>query len=149
MRRPRLAAILFVLALLAAFVWRRLPSLGPVWGAALVEAYGLITGVPNTITGVNEATLAAVILSRPLMWLLFGYTVAVAAGCDRRAILVSLFVLAGLSIVCVVAHQTAGPFLLGFTDVSLTGGPALSLLGGIVFALPGLTCIVAHFIFER
>lgn len=149
MRRPRLAAILFVLALLAAFVWRRLPSLGPVWGAALVEAYGLITGVPNTITGVNEATLAAVILSRPLMWLLFGYTVAVAVGCDRRAILVSLFVLAGLSIVCVVARQTAGPFLLGFTDVSLTGGPALSLLGGIVFALPGLTCIVAHFIFER
>lgn len=149
MRRPRLAAILFVLALLAAFVWLRLPSLGPVWGAALVEAYSLITGVPNTITGVNEATLAAIILSRPLMWLFIGYAVAVAVGCDRRAILVSLFVLAGLSIVCVVARQTAGPFLLGFTDVSLTGGPALTLLGGIVFALPGLTCIVAHFIFER
>ena len=148
MRRPRLAAILFVLALLAAFVWRRLPSLGPVWGAALVEAYGLITGVPNTITGVSEATLAAVILSRPLMWLLFGYTVAAVVGC-RRALLVSLFVLVGLSIVCVVANQTAGSFLLGFTDISLRGGAALSLLGGIVFALPGLTCIVAHFIFER
>lgn len=149
MRRPRLAAILFVLALLAAFVWRRLPSLGPVWGAALVEAYGLITGVPNTIMGVNEATLAAVILSRPLMWLLFGYTVAAVVGCGRRALLVSLFVLVGLSIVCVVANQTAGSFLLGFTDISLRGGAALSLLGGIVFALPGLTCIVAHFIFER
>lgn len=149
MRRTGTVAILLVLAVLSAVIWLRLPSLGPVWGAALVEAYGLITGVPNTITGVNEATLAAVILSRPLMWLLFGYAVAVAVGCDRRAILVSLFVLAGLSIVCVVARQTAGPFLLGFTDVSLTGGPALSLLGGIVFALPGLTCIVARFIFER
>lgn len=149
MRRPRLAAILFVLALLAAFVWRRLPSLGPVWGAALVEAYCLVSGTPNTIMGIDGVTLAAIILSRPLMWLFIGYAVAVAVGCDRRAILVSLFVLAGLSIVCVVARQTAGPFLLGFTDVSLTGGPALSLLGGIVFALPRITCIVAHFIFER
>ena len=150
MRRTGTVAILFVLALLAAFVWLRLPSLpGPVWGYGLVEAYCLVSGTPSTIMGIDGVTLAAFILSRPLMWLFIGYAVAVAVGCDRRAILVSLFVLAGLSIVCVVARQTAGPFLLGFTDVSLTDGPALSLLGGIVFALPGLTCIVAHFIFER
>lgn len=149
MRRTGTVAILLVLAVLSAVIWLRLPSLGPVWGAALVEAYGLITGVPSTITGVNEATLAAVILSRPLMWLLFGYTVAAVVGCGRRALLVSLFVLVGLSIVCIVANQTAGSFLLGFTDISLRGGAALTLLGGIVFALPGLTCIVAHFIFER
>ena len=78
--------------------------------------------------GVDGVTLAAVILSRPLMWLFIGYAVAVAVGCDRRTILVSLFVLAGLSIVCVVARQTAGPFLLGFTNVSLTGGLALTFL---------------------
>ena len=150
MRRPRLAAILFVLALLAAFVWLRLPSLlGPVWGYGLVEAYCLVSGTPSTIMGIDGVTLAAFILSRPLMWLFIGYAVAVAVGCDRRAILVSLFVLAGLSIVCVVARQTAGPFLLGFTDVSLTGGPALSLLGGIAFVLLGLICVATHFIFER
>lgn len=149
MRRPRLAAILFVLALLAAFVWRRLPSLGPVWGAALVEAYCLVSGTPNTIMGIDGVTLAAIILSRPLMWLFIGYAVAVAVGCDRRAILVSLFVLVGLSIVCVVANQTAGSFLLGFTDISLRGGAALSLLGGIAFVLPGLICVATHFIFER
>ena len=150
MRRTGAVAILFVLAVLSAVIWLRLPSLtGPVWGYALVEAYCLVSGTPSTIMGIDGVTLAAIILPRPLMWLFIGYAVAVAVGCDRRAILVSLFVLAGLSIVCVVARQTASPFLLGFTDVSLTGGPALTLLGGIVFALPGLTCIVAHFIFER
>lgn len=150
MRRTGTVAILLVLAALSAVIWLRLPSLtGPVWGYALVEAYCLVSGTPSTIMGIDGVTLAAIILPRPLMWLFIGYAVAVAVGCDRRAILVSLFVLAGLSIVCVVARQTAGPFLLGFTDVSLTGGPALTLLGGIVFALPGLTCIVAHFIFER
>lgn len=150
MRRTGTVAILLVLAVLSAVIWLRLPSLtGPVWGYALVEAYCLVSGTPSTIMGIDGVTLAAIILSRPLMWLFIGYAVAVAVGCDRRAILVSLFVLAGLSIVCVVARQTAGPFLLGFTDVSLTGGPALTLLGGIVFALPGLTCIVAHSIFER
>lgn len=150
MRRTGTVAILLVLVVLSAVIWLRLPSLtGPVWGYALVEAYCLVSGTPSTIMGIDGVTLAAIILSRPLMWLFIGYAVAVAVGCDRRAILVSLFVLAGLSIVCVVARQTAGPFLLRFTDVSLTGGPALTLLGGIVFALPGLTCIVAHFIFER
>ncbi|WP_301830052.1 hypothetical protein [uncultured Parolsenella sp.] len=150
MRRTGTVAILLVLAVLSAVIWLRLPSLtGPVWGYALVEAYCLVSGTPSTIMGIDGVTLAAIILSRPLMWLFIGYAVAVAVGCDRRAILVSLFVLAGLSIVCVVARQTAGPFLLGFTDVSLTGGPALTSLGGIVFSLPGLTCIVAHFIFER
>lgn len=150
MRRTGTVAILLVLAVLSAVIWLRLPSLtGPVWGYALVEAYCLVSGTPSTIMGIDGVTLAAIILSRPLMWLFIGYAVAVAVGCDRRAILVSLFVLAGLSIVCVVARQTAGPFLLGLTDVSLTGGPALTLLGGIVFALLGLTCIVAHFIFER
>lgn len=150
MRRTGTVAILLVLAVLSAVIWLRLPSLtGPVWGYALVEAYCLVSGTPSTIMGIDGVTLAAIILSRPFMWLFIGYAVAVAVGCDRRAILVSLFVLAGLSIVCVVARQTAGPFLLGFTDVSLTGGPALTLLGGIVFALPGLICIVAHFIFER
>lgn len=150
MRRTGTVAILLVLAVLSAVIWLRLPSLPwPVWGYALVEAYCLVSGTPSTIMGIDGVTLAAIILSRPLMWLFIGYAAAMAVGCDRRAILVSLFVLAGLSIVCVVARQTAGPFLLGFTDVSLTGGPALALLGGIVFALPGLTCIVAHFIFER
>lgn len=150
MRRTGTVAILLVLAVLSAVIWLRLPSLtGPVWGYALVEAYCLFSGTPSTIMGIDGVTLAAIILSRSLMWLFIGYAVAVAVGCDRRAILALLFVLAGLSIVCVVARQTAGPFLLGFTDVSLTGGPALTLLGGIVFALPGLTCIVAHFIFER
>lgn len=150
MRRTGTVAILLLLAVLSAVIWLRLPSLtGPVWGYALVEAYCLVSDTPSTIMGIDGVTLAAIILSRPLMWLFIGYAVAVAVGCDRRAILVSLFVLAGLSIVCVVARQTAGPFLLGFTDVSLTDGPALTLLGGIVFALPGLTCIVAHFIFER
>lgn len=150
MRRTGTVAILLVLVVLSAVIWLRLPSLtGSVWGYALVEAYCLVSGTPSTIMGIDGVTLAAIILSRPLMWLFIGYAVAVAVGCDRRAILVSLFVLAGLSIVCVVARQTAGPFLLRFTDVSLTGGPALTLLGGIVFALPGLTCIVAHFIFER
>lgn len=150
MRRTGTVAILLVLSVLSAVIWLRLPSLpGPVWGYALVEAYCLVSGTPSTIMGIDGVTLAAIILSRPLMWLFIGYAVAVAVGCDRRAILVSLFVLAGLSIVCVIARQTAGPFLLGFTDVSLTGGPALSLLGGIAFVLPGLICIVAHFIFER
>lgn len=149
MRRTGVAAFLFALALLAALVWLRLPSLGPVWGAALVEAYGLITGVPNTISGVDGATVAAVILSRPLMWLFLGYAVAAAFSFGRRALLASLLVLVCLSIVCVAAHQTAGPFLLGFTDISLQGGKALTLLGGITFALPGLTCTVAHYIFER
>lgn len=150
MRRTGTVAILLVLAVLSAVIWLRLPSLtGPVWGYALVEAYCLVSGTPSTIMGIDGVTLAAIILSRPLMLLFIGYAVAVAVGCDRRAILVSLFVLAGLSTVCVIARQTAGPFLLGFTDVSLTGGPALTLLGGIVFALPGLTCIVARFIFER
>lgn len=150
MNRQRDVVILLALATLMVGVWLRLPSLsGSIWGAALVEANSLVSGAPNIIMGVDGVALAAVILSRPLMWLFIGYAVAVAVGCDRRAILVSLFVLAGLSIVCVVARQTAGSFLLGFTDVSLTGGPALTLLGGIVFVLPGLTCIVAHFIFER
>lgn len=150
MRRTGTAAILLVLAVLSAVIWLRLPSLtGPVWGYALVEAYCLVSGTPNTIMGIDGVTLAAIILPRPLMWLFIGYAVAAVVGCGRRALLVSLFVLVGLSIVCVVARQTAGPFLLGFTDISLRGGAALSLLGGIVFALPGLTCIVAHFIFER
>lgn len=150
MRRTGTVAILLVLAVLSAVIWLRLPSLpGPVWGYGLVEAYCLVSGTPSTIMGIDGVTLAAFILSRPLMWLFIGYAVAVAVGCDRRAILVSLFVLAGLSIVCVVARQTAGPFFLGFTDVSLTGGPALSLLGGIAFVLPGLICVATHFIFER
>lgn len=150
MRRTGTVAILLVLAVLSAVIWLRLPSLpGPVWGYALVEAYCLVSGTPNTIMGIDGVTLAAIILSRPLMWLFIGYAVAAVVGCGRRALLVSLFVLAGLSIVCVVARQTAGPFLLGFTDVSLTGGSALTLLGGIAFVLPGLICVATHFIFER
>lgn len=91
--------------------------------------------------GVDGVTLAAVILSRPLMWLFIGYAVAVAVGCDRRAILVSLFVLAGLSIVCVVARQTAGVVLLGLTDISM--------LGGIAFVLPGVSCVVDRLVAAR
>lgn len=150
MRRTGTVAILLVLAVLSAVIWLRLPSLtGPVWGYALVEAYCLVSGTPNTVMGIDGVTLAAIILSRPLMWLLFGYTVAAVVGCGRRALLVSLFVLVGLSIVCVVANQTAGSFLLGFTDISLRGGAALTLLGGIAFVLPGLICVATHFIFER
>lgn len=148
MRRTRVVAILLVLAVLAVGVWRWMPS-QPYWGLALVEAYGLVSGVPNTIMGVDGVTLAALILSRPLMWLFLGYAVAVAVGCGRRALLVSLFVLVGLSIVCVAARQTAGPFLLGFTDISLQGGPALTLLGGIAFVLPGALCVAAHIITRR
>ena len=80
MKRLGPVVALLALAVLAAFVWLRLPSLGPVWGAALVEAHELIAGVPNTISGVDGATLAAVVLSRPLMWLFLGYAVAVAIG---------------------------------------------------------------------
>lgn len=150
MNRLRDVVTLLALATLMAGVWLRLPPLsGPIWGAALVEAYCLVSGTPSTIMGFDGVTLAAIILSRPLMWLFIGYAVAVAVGCDRRAILVSLFVLAGLSIVCVVARQTAGPFLLGFTDVSLTGGPALTLLGGIVFVLPGVYCAVERLVSAR
>lgn len=105
MRRTGTVAILLVLAVLSAVIWLRLPSLtGPVWGYALVEAYCLVSGTPSTIMGIDGVALAAIILSRPLIWLFIGYAVAVAVGCDRRAILVSLFVLAGLSIVCVVAR---------------------------------------------
>lgn len=105
MNRQRDVVILLALATLMVGVWLRLPSLsGSIWGATLVEANSLVSGAPNTIMGVDGVTLAAVILSRPLMWLFIGYAVAVAVGCDRRAILVSLFVLAGLSIVCVVAR---------------------------------------------
>ena len=150
MRRTGTVAILLVLAVLSAVIWLRLPSLpGPVWGYGLVEAYCLVSGTPSTIMGIDGVTLAAIILSRPLMWLFIGYAVAVVVGCGRRALLVSLFVLVGLSIVCVVANQTAGSFLLGFTDISLRGGAALSLLGGIAFVLPGLICVATHFIFER
>lgn len=150
MNRLRDVVIPWALATLMAGVWLRLPPLlGPVWGAALVEAYSLVSGIPNTIMGIDGVTLAAVILSRPLMWLFLGYAVAASVGSGRRALFVSFLILVGLAIVCVAARQTAGSFLLGFTDVSLTGGPALTLLGGIVFVLPGLTCIVAHFIFER
>lgn len=150
MRRTGTVAILLVLAVLSAVIWLWLPSLpGPVWGYALVEAYCLVSGTPSTIMGIDGVTLAAFILSRPLMWLFIGYTVAAVVGCGRRALLVSLFVLVGLSIVCVVANQTAGSFLLGFTDISLRGGAALSLLGGIAFVLPGLICVATHLIFER
>ena len=139
MSRLRSVALLLVLALLAAGVWRWLPS-QPYWGYALMEAYCLVSDTPCTITGAGGAALAALILSRPLMWLFLGYAFAVAVGCGRRALLVSLLVLVGLAVVCVVARQTAGLFLLGFTDISLRGGAALSLLGGIAFALPGALC---------
>ena len=149
MKRLGPVVALLALAALAALVWLRLPSLGPVWGAALVEAYGLITGVPNTISGVDGATLAAVILSRPLMWLLLGYAVAAAFSFGRRALLVSLLALVGLAAVCIVAPQTAGLFLLGFTDLSMQWGVPFVLLGGIAFVLPGLTCAAVHLLFER
>lgn len=149
MKRLGPVVALLALAALAAFVWLRLPSLGPVWGAALVEAYELITGVPNTIQGVDGTTLAAVILSRPLMWLFLGYAVAAAIGPGRRALLVSLLALVGLAAVCIVVPQTAGLFLLGFTDLSMQWGVPFVLLGGIAFVLPGLTCAAVHLLFEQ
>ena len=113
----------------------RLPSLTePIWGAALVEAYSLVSGIPNTIMGIDGVTLAAVILSRPLMWLFLGYAVAAAVGCGRSALFVSLLVLVGLAIACVAARQTVGVALLGLTDISM--------LGGIAFVLPGVSCVV-------
>ena len=145
MKRLGLVVALLALAALAALAWLRLPSLGPVWGAALVEAHELITGVPNTIEGVDGATVVAVVLSRPLMWLFLGYAVATAIGPGRRALLVSLFALVGLAAVCIVAPQTAGLFLLGFTDLSMQWGVPFVLLGGIAFVLPGVLCaIVSH-----
>ena len=86
MNRLRFTAVLLVLAVLAAITWLRLPSsTGPVWGYALVDAYYLVSGTPSTIMGIDGATLAAVILSRPLMWLFFGYAVAVAVvPCSSR-----------------------------------------------------------------
>ena len=79
------------------------------------------------------------------MWLFLGYAVAVAIGPGRRALLVSLFALVGLAAVCIVAPQTAGLFLLGFTDLSMQLGVPFVLLGGIAFVLPGVLCaIVSH-----
>ena len=123
-------------------VWLRLPSLpGPIWGAALVEAYSLVSGAPNTIVGIDGVTLAAVILSRPLMWLFLGYAAAAAVGCGRRALFVSFLVLVGLLIACVVARQTVGVALLGLTGISM--------LGGIAFVLPGFSCVVERLVVAR
>ena len=91
--------------------------------------------------GIDGVTLAAVILSRPLIWLFIGYAVAVAVGCGRRALFVSLLVLVGLLIACVVAHQTVGVALLGLTDISM--------LGGIAFVLPGVYCAIEHLVVAR
>lgn len=139
MRRPRLVALLLVLALLVAGLWRLwLPSSSPGYGYALVAAYQLVGGTPNTVMGVDGITLAVVILSRPLMWLFLGYAVAVAIGSGYLALSISLLVFVGLATVCAVAPRTAGLTLLGLTDVSM--------LGGIAFVLPGLFCVAAHFI---
>ena len=141
MNRLRDVAIPLALATLMAGVWLRLPSLTePIWGA-LVEAYSLVSGIPNTIMGIDGVTLAAVILSRPLMWLFLGYAVAAAVGCGHRALFVSFLILVGLAIVCVVARQTVGVVLLGFTDISM--------LGGIVFVLPGVFCAVERLVVAR
>ena len=83
------------------------------------------------------------------MWLLLGYAVAAAFSFGRRALLVSLLALVGLAAVCIAAPQTAGLFLLGFTDLSMQWGVPFVLLGGIAFALPGLTCAAVHLLFER
>ncbi len=115
--------------------------LGPVWGAALVEAYSLVSGIPNTIMGIDGVTLAAVILSRPLMWLFLGYAVAASVGSGRRALFVSFLILVGLAIVCVAARQTVGVVLLGLTDISM--------LGGIAFVLPGVFCAVERLVAAR
>lgn len=142
MNRLRDVVIPLALATLMAGVWLRLPSLpGPIWGAALVEAYSLVSGAPNTIMGIDGVTLAAVILSRPLMWLFLGYAVAAAVGCGRRALFVSFLILVGLAIVCVAARQTVGVVLLGLTDISM--------FGGIAFILPGVSCVVDCLIAAR
>lgn len=142
MNRLRDVAIPLALATLMAGVWLRLPSLTePIWGAALVEAYSLVSGIPNTIMGIDGVTLAAVILSRPLMWLFLGYAVAAAVGCGHCALFVSFLILVGLAIVCVAARQTVGVALLGFTDISM--------LGGIVFVLPGVFCVVERLVAAR
>ena len=75
--------------------------------------------------------------------------VAVAIGPGRRALLISLFVLVGLAAVCIAVPQTAGLFLLGFTDLSMQWGVPFVKLGGIAFVLPGLTCAADHLLFER
>ena len=142
MNRLRDVVIPLALATLMAGVWLRLPSLAePIWGAALVEAYSLVSGIPNTIMGIDGVTLAAVILSRPLMWLFLGYAMAAAVGCGHRALFVSFLILVGLAIVCVAARQTVGVVLLGFTDISM--------LGGIAFVLPGVFCAVERLVAAR
>mgnify|MGYP004465369913 CR=1 FL=1 len=142
MNRLRDVAIPLALAMLMAGVWLRLPSLpGPIWGAALVEAYSLVSGIPNTIMGIDGVTLAAVILSRPLMWLFLGYAVAASVGCGRRALFVSFLILVGLAIVCVVARQTVGVVLLGLTDISM--------LGVLACDLPGVFCAVERLVAAR
>ena len=142
MNMQRDVVILLALATLMVGVWLRLPSLsGSIWGAALVEAHSLVSGAPNTIMGVDGVTLAAVILSRPLMWLFLGYAVAASVGCGRRALFVSFLILVGLAIVCVAARQTVGVVLLGFTDISM--------LGGIAFVLPGVSCVVDRLVAAR
>ena len=140
MRRLGIIAILLALALLATGIWLRLPS-RPDWGYALVDAYNLAHGSPSFVMGIDGVTLAAVILSRPLMWLFLGYAVAAAVGCGHRALFVSLLVLVGLLIACVAARQAVGVVLLGFTDISM--------LGGIAFVLPGVFCAVERLVAAR
>lgn len=140
MRRLGVIAVLLALALLATGIWLRLPS-RPDWGYALVDAYNLAYGSSSFVMGIDGVTLAAVILSRPLMWLFLGYAVAAAVGCGHRALFVSLLVLVGLLIACVAARQTVGVVLLGLTDISM--------FGGIVFVLPGISCVVDCLIAAR
>ena len=68
-------------------------------------------------------------------------TFMAAVGCGHRALFVSFLILVGLAIVCVAARQTIGVVLLGFTDISM--------LGGIVFVLPGVFCAVERFVAAR
>lgn len=140
MRRLGVIAVLLALTLLATGIWLRLPSRSD-WGYVLVDAYNLARGSSSFVMGIDGVTLAAVILSRPLMWLFLGYAVAASVGCGRRALFVSFLILVGLAIVCVIARQTVGVVLLGLTDISM--------LGGIAFVLPGVSCVVDRLVAAR
>lgn len=136
MKGRTITAFLLVLAALSAGAWLWLSS-QPGFGYALVQAYGLVAGTPTTVSGSDGITLALLVLSRPLMWLLLGYAIA-AAVVPRWRIFspVSLVVLMILLVASIAMQQTIGVALLGLSDSTL--------LGGIAFVLPGVLSIVGR-----
>lgn len=136
MKGRTITAFLLVLAALSAGAWLWLSS-QPGFGYALVQAYGLVAGTPTTVSGSDGITLALLVLSRPLMWLLLGYAIAAAVVPRWRTFSpVSLVVLMVLLVASIAMQQTIGVALLGLSDSTL--------LGGIAFVLPGVLSIVGQ-----